>query len=283
MKRIKAFIILLLILSAQSAFAVDNGPPPVPAVKDKPIKNHVQVIIEKSKNTPVLKTDKIPNYSDLDLAKISKDTKYELEEEKETDLRDLRLLWEAAVSNSETVRFAILKLSNPDGEQKNDNIAKKILAPLVSVAPMIGMGSGDKLTGGSTIIGGGILNSLLSDDSLINNRLSKVTDTDLVLLAQEIDSLQQKLVSLYFDYLHAQERLNFVDKIVANRYKYYQASQNASPDVLSVADVFYRESLDIQYKTRQEVLSSRAILEQFVGNDAVIEVDKHIKTRLSNS
>ena len=149
------------------------------------------------------------------------------------------------------MRFAILKLSNPDGEKSKNNVIKTILSPLASVAPLIGAGTGDKVTGGSTIIGGGILNSLLADDSLINNRLSRVTDTDLVLLSQEIDNLQQRLITLYYNYLCAQERLHFVDKIVANRYKYYESSQNSSKDTLSVADVFYREALDIQYKAKK--------------------------------
>ena len=295
MKIIKACTVLLLILSMQSAFAengqppvpsVNNGPPPVPAVEKKSAKEQVKIctIAPTIKISPIAtKTVKTVNYSDLDLTRIAKDAKYELDDEKNSDLADLRVLWQAAVTNSETIRFAILKLSNPDGEQPSESVVKKILTPLTSVAPMIGMSSGDKLTGGSTMIGSGILNSLLSDDSLINNRLSKVTDTDLILLAQEIDTLQQKLVGLYYDYLDAQERLYFVNKLVENRYKYYQSSQNSSSDILSVADVFYRESLDIQYKTRQEVLTARANLEQFVGNNAVDEVDKKIKIRLASS
>jgi len=189
-------------------------------------------------------------------------------------------LWQAAVEKSETIRFAILKLSNPNGEEEKKNMVKKILTPLTSVAPLIGVGSGDPVAGGSAILGGGLLSSLLADDSLINNQLSRVTDVDLVVMAQEIDSLQQKLVILYYNYLGSLERLKLIDETVNNRYKYYEAAHALSTEVLSVADVFYREALDVQYKARQEVLTARAALEQLVGNEALIQVDKEIHDRL---
>ena len=192
-------------------------------------------------------------------------------------------MWQAAVEKSETIRFAIYKISNPNGDKEKKSVVKKILTPLTSVAPLVGMGSGDPITGGSALIGGGILSSLLADDSLVNSHLSRVTDAELVLLAQEIDDLQQKLVDLYMNYFGAVERLQLMDKIVQNRYKYYEAAQSATPDVLAVADVFYRESIDMQYKARQEALASRAELEQMVGNDVLIKIDKNIKDRLAKT
>ncbi|OGI23557.1 MAG: hypothetical protein A2287_01325 [Candidatus Melainabacteria bacterium RIFOXYA12_FULL_32_12] len=219
-------------------------------------------------------------YSDLDIQKIADEIKDELDDEEAIVLSDLRILWQAAVEKSETIRFAILKLSNPNGEEEKKNMVKKILTPLTSVAPLIGVGSGDPVAGGSAILGGGLLSSLLADDSLINNQLSRVTDVDLVVMAQEIDSLQQKLVILYYNYLGSLERLKLIDETVNNRYKYYEAAHALSTEVLSVADVFYREALDVQYKARQEVLTARAALEQLVGNEALIQVDKEIHDRL---
>lgn len=221
--------------------------------------------------------------SDIDMKKIAEEIQAEMDEDKDATLADLRILWESSVQRSETIRFAILKLSNPSGDKEKKSIAKKILSPLASVAPLVGAGTGNAVTGGSAILGGGLLSSLLSDDSAINAHLSKVTDADLVILAQEVDNLQQKLVTLYFNYLSSVERLNMVDRMVNNRYKYYEAAQKSSKDNLSVADVFYRDTLNTQYSARQEVLSARAALEQFAGNEAIIEVDKNIRERLSKS
>ena len=75
--------------------------------------------------------------------------------------------------------------------------------------------------------------------------------------------------------------MNFSDQVLKNRKKYYESVQKNSPDLKAVADVFYRESIADQYKSRQKVLSARISLEQFVGNEALISVDKSLKQRLS--
>lgn len=218
-------------------------------------------------------------YNDLDIKKIADEIKGDMADERENILADLRVLWQASVEKNETIRFIILKLSNPDGEHDKTSTVKKILSPLANVAPLVGMGSGNSVAGSGSLIGGGLLGSLLSDDSFANSQLSRVTDAELVLMAQEIDNLQQELVIRYYNYLSAVESLRLTDKIVQNRYKYYEAAQNLSSDVLAVSDVFYREALDMQYKARQDVLTARADLEQLTGNDALVKLDENLKKR----
>jgi len=225
------------------------------------------------------KRDKKTDINDLDVQKIAKEIKDEIDYEKEDNLADLRILWQSAVERSETIKFAILKLSNPDGDKVKTSAVKKILSPLASVAPLIGMGTPNVAAGTGAMFGGSLLNSILADDSFINNKLSRVTDSDLVLLSQEIDSLQQKLVTLYKNYTDALERLAFANKLLENRYKYYQAAQNSAPENLAVADVFYREAQNIQYKAKLEAEKSRAELEQFAGNEALVIVDDNLKKR----
>jgi len=230
----------------------------------------------------VPKKEKSVSVNDLDTQKIAKEIKDEIDEEKDENLADLRVLWQAAIERSETIKFAILKLSNPDGDQVKTSAVKKILTPLASVAPLIGMGTPNVAAGTGAMFGGSLLNSLLADDSFINNKLSKVTDSDLVLLSQEIDSLQQKLINLYENYIGARERLAMSDKILENRYKYYKSAQNSSPETLAVADVFYREAQDIQYKARQEATNSRAELEQFTSSEAISIVDDNFKKKVQD-
>lgn len=289
MKKINALIIFSLIsvfCVGNSCMAAENSEMAImPRVG---VKNQVEAEISQDVNkteSKVVKEKKKKDltYADLDMKRIADELKADLDDEKPEFLSDLKVLWEAAVERSETIRFAILKLSNPDGEQDKSGIVKKILTPLASVAPLIGAGSPDPVAGTSAIFGGSLLGSVLSDNSAFNAHLSKVTDSDLVLLAQEIDNLQQKLVTLYYNYLNSCERLELADKILENRYKYYQQVQKSTPEVISVADVFYREAIDMQYKTRQELLSSRAALEQFVGSQALNAVDKNIKDRLAKN
>lgn len=220
------------------------------------------------------------DYSAADVKTLSREINIELEEEKKDILPDLQILWAAAVEKSETIRFAILKLSNPQGEVEKSNAVKKLLSPIASVAPIVGLGFTDPVTAGSTMFGGGLLNSLLSDDSRLNTKLTKVTDADLVMLAQETDSLQEKLVILYYDYLNSLIELNSIDKKVIENKKYLNITQKSNPGLTCIANVFYEEAVSSKFKTRQKVLEKRVALEQFVGNDALLVVDKNIKDRL---
>jgi hypothetical protein len=284
MKKIILLFVFLFCINTNYILADDDPMSLLPRVgADSKLEDPV-IPQKTAKIAPIIaKKKKDLTYADIDVKKIADELKDDLNEEKPEFLEDLKILWEAAVERSETIRFAILKLSNPNGEVEKKGIVKKIIAPLASVAPLIGAGSPDPMTGGSAILGGSVLSSLLADNSAFNNHLSKVTDTDLVLLAQEIDNLQQKLVILYYNYLNSLQRLELADKVLDNRYNYYQKFQKSSPETISVADVFYREAIDAQYKSRQEVLTSRAALEQFVGGQAINTVDKNIKSRLAIS
>ena len=231
---------------------------------------------------PSLPSMKTSIYSDKSVKELAQEAGSELSEDKNEMISDLNILWNAAVERNETIRFALLKLSNPDGKVEKTSAVKKILSPLAGVASVVGVGASDPITATSALFGGTMLNSLLSsDNSGLNSHLSKVTDTDLVLLAQETDNLQQKLVNLYCNYNGALTNLKFVDQVLDSRKKYYESLKVSSPGLKSVADVFYKESIADQYKARQNVLTSRVELEQFVGNEALISVDKNIKQRLS--
>lgn len=262
--------------SPENRLGISNTPestlPPVPKM--------ASLQKQRVKNNCKNNYDKPVAYFDLDNKKIAEEIAGELSDEQQNILEDLRILWQSAVENSETIKFAIYKLSNPEGKKVDKGMVKKILSPIANVAPMIGMGAANPIAASSSIMGGGLLSSVLADDSAINAELSKVTDADLIILAKEIDDLQQQLVNLYYNYITAFKVLNYSDKVVNNRYNYYQAVSKKNSSNTAIADAFYRESLDDQYKARQEFMSTRAALEQFVGNEILIEVEKNLKSRI---
>ena len=224
----------------------------------------------------------VKTYNNIDLQSIAKEITGDIKDENEETLSDLRVLWKAAVNRSETVKFAIYKLSTPDEQKDKSSTMKKILTPLAGMSTLVGSGLNNSVASGGSYIGGQMLGSMLYDkEKLMNNQLTRVTDADLVILSKEIDGLQQKLLELYYNYVTAYKVLIYSDKMVHNREKYYFSSQKLSTDKLAIADIFYRESVDARYNARQKLLVSRAALEQFVGNDALLDVEANIKKRLS--
>ncbi len=268
MKHFKYILVFILLLNCNRAFAQSN--------------NQMEVAVNSKVKNDKTMYEGAGLFGSEDIKQLADEINAELDEEKSFIVEDLRILWQAAVGRSETIKFAIFKLSNPNGDKKKKSMVKRILAPIAGVAPIIGMNSSNAAAGSGALIGGGVLGSVLSDDSAINTKLSRVTDVDLVLLAQEIENLQQKLVTYYYDYLTAIKKLNMIDKLVQNRYKYLNAAVNSSKkDASVIAEVFYKEAVEMQFEARQNVLKTRAVLEQFVGGAPIVIIDKNIKKRFA--
>src|SRR3989339_249875 len=74
---------------------------------------------------------------DSDIKKQAEIVELELRGEEKQALRDLRVLWSAAVEKSTSIRLAIQKLSDPDESSKvKKNALTKFLSPLANIAPM---------------------------------------------------------------------------------------------------------------------------------------------------
>ena len=202
----------------------------------------------------------------------------ELDADREAMLNDLKELWVCAVENSETIRFAIVKLSNPNGEEVNKSGFKKIVAPILSAAPLLGQGLANPAAAAGSLIGSGVLSSVLNDNSELNSRLTKVNDADLVILAKAIDDLQQNLVVNYMSYIGAYKEYEYSMKVTAERQKKYEELNRTNSQNLLLANTFYTEALDNQYKARQNFLMKRIVLEQMVGNDALVKIEQRLNS-----
>ena len=137
------------------------------------------------------------NYADLSLKKLADDISYELDLDSSKINSDLSVLWAATCENSETMKYTIYKLSNPDEDKPNDSAIKKILKPIAKLSSVAGASvAGDPYIATGALIGGGLLNAFMKDDKEYNYNFSKVSDTDMVLLIRKIDDLQKKLLKV---------------------------------------------------------------------------------------
>jgi len=211
--------------------------------------------------------------------KIVKEVSDALAKSRPEMLEELSLLWVSAVQKSDTVYFAIMKLSNPNGEEVNKQGFKKILQPILSAAPLIGQAFVNPAFTAGSIIGSNVMGTMMSDSA--KRRLARVNDADLVILARAIDELQETLLMNYMAYKNALQEFEMASKITAERKKVYdKLNKQNSPHVV-LANTFYTEALDNQYKARQEFLMKRVVLEQMVGSEALREIEQK-KTETEN-
>lgn len=217
-------------------------------------------------------------YADLSLKMISKDVIGEMDVESPEILSDLSILYNSAVQKSETIQYAIYKLSSPDADKPSESTIKRILKPIASFSSIAGTAlSANPYMASGALIGGGLLNAFTTGDKEANYKFTKVNDADMVLLVRKIDELQKNLLNNYMNYRAQKELLALSMQNLENRRNIYnslQANKSAiSREQLIVADTFYRNAQNAAKKAQSEYNLSRVILENLAGKDALREIE----------
>lgn len=286
----KTFILLLLIslslpISAVSLDDITEPKPPAyrTGLSELPEKKYIEEVapLEKEyvqkEETDYDSTDL--TYADLSIKKISKEIAQELGYEEKTMMEDLSLLWRGAASKSDTIAFALYKLSNPDENKPDEKSVKNILTTIASMSTLVGAGVGNPILATGSLIGGNILGIMSQDTKAMNYKYTRVTDADMIILVRKIEELQQTTVNLYYNYMTSRKMLGLIDKVVLQRKKNYDNAQEESRDVIMITDAYYRSAIDQQAKARSDYMAKRAALEQFVGNETFVEFEKILNER----
>lgn len=218
-------------------------------------------------------------YADLSIKKMALEISQSLEIEFDDMQADLSLLWQGAATRSDTIKFAIYKLSNPDKDKPDSSAVKKVLTTIAGMSTFVGAGMGNPVLASAALIGGNTLGIMSTDTKALNYKYSQVTDADMIILVRKVEDLQQKVVDLYYDYMTARQLYNMTTASVENCYRNYQASQKLSKEVILITDTFYRESLDEQQKARGRFFEARSRLEQLVGNEVFKDFETIVDKR----
>ena len=137
------------------------------------------------KKETIAKTIQNITYADLSIKKMAMEISKTLEMEYNDMQSDLSLLWQGAATNSDTIKFAIYKLSNPDKDKPDTGAVKKVLATIAGMSTFIGAGTGNPVFASAALIGGNTLGIMSQDAKAINYKYTQVTDADMVILVGE--------------------------------------------------------------------------------------------------
>lgn len=285
-------ILLSLALLSASVYALDlsqlNEPKPLEGrlsntdkvesrkieIKKEEPKKEQKAQIETNENKVETAISTNANYADLSLKRLADDLSFELDEESSKINSDIAILWNATLNRSETMKYAIYKLSNPDEDKPNESTMKKILRPIANFSSLAGASvAGDPFVATTALIGGGLANAFMKDDKEVNYRFSKVSDADMVLLVRKIDELQKKLLDLYVDYKAKENLAKLTKENFEKREEIYKLAQNKSKEELTITDVYYRNAKTNYQKAQDEFNTSRSILENLVGMEALKQIE----------
>lgn len=219
-------------------------------------------------------------YADLSIKKISKEISDNLNLKSDDMMKDLSLLWRGAAVKSDTIKFALYKLSNPDADKPDEHSVKKVLTTIASMSTLVGAGVGNPLLASGSFLGSNLLGIAAQDDKAMNYKFSRVNDADMIILVRKIDALQQDIVNAYYDYMTTRKIFDMAThqtKVAYNNYQY--AENGAKREVLLIADAYYRTSLDFQMHARNNFYSKRASLEQLVGKETFDQFEDIVNKR----
>ena len=222
-------------------------------------------------------------YADLSIKKMSLEISKSIEIDYNEMQSDLSLLWQGAAMRSDTIKFAIYKLSNPDRDKPDSGAVKKVLTTIAGMSTFIGAGMGNPVLASAALIGGNTLGIMSQDAKALNYKYSQVTDADMIILVRKVEDLQQKVVDMYYDYMTARQLYDMTTETVEKCYKNYQNSQKLSKEVILITDTFYRDALDEQQKARGQFFEKRSRLEQLVGSDVFRDFEAAVDKRTGKS
>lgn len=213
----------------------------------------------------------------LDAAKLQeKALIQELRDEQEVAGKDMALLWQAAVERSATLRYAIERLSQRDATGKpvsNDSVTRRLLS---SIARIGGVASAVWTGNPLGMMGGNFITQALAPMPTSENELP-VTETDMLILAKEVEGLQNNLLQTYLDYRHARVRWQQA-RLALDEFKQLRArTSSETPDDAMAAtlgkNMTQAWELEVA-RTQQAYISARDALSLMTGAEAVAVIEQ---------
>jgi len=239
-------------------------------------------------STPEIKTKPVSikevksegmTYADLSIKSMAMEISKSIEMDYNDMLEDLSLLWQGAAMRSDTIKFAIYKLSNPDKDKPDESAIKKVVSTIAGLSTFLGAGTGNPMLASAALIGGNTLGIMSQDTKALNYKYTQVTDADMIILVRKVDELQQKVVDCYYDYMTSRILYDTTSKMVKDREANYKRAQSLNKEVVLITDTFYREAIDEQIKARGNFFEKRSQLEQLVGNDIFRQFEQVVDER----
>lgn len=192
--------------------------------------------------------------------------------QKEEEVKDIELLWNATINNNTLIKFTMNKLNMPESQKRlHSSIMAKSLSSLIYGASFIPMFAGsDVMMQSAAFSAGRLANNYLNKDARTNQQNAPISDTELIQLAGTIEELQEKIISSYYEYKGALNKLKDTrSRIILYNKNYAEALKTNHVTELVVSSALYEEMQLQEYKQEQEAKKYYLSLERLAGKEAV--------------
>ncbi len=191
--------------------------------------------------------------------------------QKEEEIKDIELLWRATIDNNALIKFTMNKLNTPESQRRlHSSIMAKSLSSLIYGASFIPMFTGSNtMLQSASFSAGRLANNFLNKEASAGQN-APITDTELIQLAGTIEELQEKIITSYYQYKGALNKLKDTrSRIILYNKNYSNALQNESLTELAISSALYEEMQLQEYKQEQDAKKYYMALERLAGKKAV--------------
>ncbi len=191
--------------------------------------------------------------------------------QKEEEVKDIETLWNATVDNNTLIKFTMNKLNTPESQRRlHSSIMAKSLSSLIYGASFIPMFTGaNAMVQSASFSAGRLANNYINKNSQETQK-APITDTELIQLAGTIEELQEKIISSYYEYKGALNKLKDTrSRIILYNKNYANALKKNSVTELTVSSALYEDMQMQEYQQEQEAKKYYLSLERLAGKKAV--------------
>ncbi len=190
--------------------------------------------------------------------------------QQQKDVEDIELLWKATVENNNIIKFAMKKLSIPPEQQRyHSSLMAKSVSALVSGASFVpALFGANYMMQSASYATGRLANNYLS--KVNNPKETPLTDTELIELAGMIESLQDQLINLYYNYKMSLNQIKDTrERLVLYNKNYAQALKGNNQMEIVVSSAQYDDLLFEEFEQMREARKYQMELERLAGKKTV--------------
>lgn len=194
--------------------------------------------------------------------------------QQESEIKDIEMLWQATVDNNKLIKFTMQKLNTPEGQRRlHSSLAAKTLSAVVYGAAFLPSFSGsDSLIQSASFATGKLINNFLNKSAMPKQEM--ISDTELIELAGTIEALQDTIISAYYNYKGALNKLKDTrSRIVLYNKNYSDAIKKGDKLELIISSSLYEDMLLNEYYDEQEAKKYYLELERLAGAKTVSKLN----------
>ena len=226
--------------------------------------------LEKTTNPKIKLTKPIENETKSLTVNNEEVIKTLLVQQQQKDVEDIELLWDSAVSNNNVIKFALKKLAIPEEQRRvHSSLMTKTLSAIISGACYL-----PSFTGQNTMLQSASFASARLANTLINKKTTPkeipLTDTEIIELAGVIETLQDNIISAYYDYKMALNQLKEArTMLVLYNQNFSNALQRGDELEILISSNLYDNVQLEEFEIKERVKKQELALIRLSGEKAV--------------